>query len=645
MKINVLNNRKTIEIESGAFLPTLLKSADLKKFNNSPFALLKSNSNEKFVLLDNFDEINQEGDLLFCNLFHENAQEIILNSFSLFLAYAIQKNYSSAKIVNLGCKGETFFVDFAYDQEFLVQDLNNLQSFMDQNINLKLPFERQYKTIKQLQDLFINNKFVNHFLKLNANQDQLALVKIANFNILTDVKFFDWSQFLCAFKLLSKSSVYFCNDAKQPVLQRIYGTAFSTEKQLKQFLHLLEEQKKSDHRYLNKTLQFYHNDNLIGRGLPMWLPHGAIVKKLIGDFLYNLEVKNNYIHVETPVLGSLELYEKSGHYSHYKDSMFPVISVDESEKFCLRPMTCPHHCIVFQHLVQSYKQLPIKIAENSPLFRYESSGSLSGIERARCMCLNDAHIFLTLDQIKKEFINTLQLIESVLQRFKIKLSYYRLSLRDPNDKEKYYADDAMWDQAEALLLEILQSQSQNFQAITGEAAFYGPKLDIQISNMYGHDVTLATIQLDFLLAKRLNVTYLDANQDLQHPILIHRSLIGTFERFIATLIEQTKGVMPFWLAPIQGVIIPLNNDNHLKYCQNIYTDLINHNYRVVVDSSNERLNYKIRYYQEQKVPLLMIIGDKETSTNCVSVRWHGEKNTTLYPLAELLTLFTNWQQN
>ena len=435
------------------------------------------------------------------------------------------------------------------------------------------------------------------------------------------------------FKLLKVSGAYYKGDSKNKMLQRIYGVCFDSKEDLEKHLALLEEAKERDHRKIGKELDLFMGHELVGPGLQMWLPNGAIVRYELEKYIKEKEVKLGYEHVYTPYLASTELYKVSGHWDHYKEDMFPPMKMD-NEELVLRPMNCPHHMLIYKHKLHSYRDLPIRIGELAPDFRYEASGAVCGLERVRQMCQNDAHLFVRPDQIKDEVSNVVNLILDVYKDFNITDYAFRLSLRDKNNTEKYFDDDEMWEKAESELRKVLKELGIDFYEAPGEAAFYGPKLDVQIKSAIGHDVTLSTCQLDFLLPERFDLTYVDENGKKVRPVVIHRAILGTFDRFMAFLIEETKGAFPLWLAPTQVNIIPVNNEYHLKYAKKIMKKLADKDIRVKLDDRDEKLSYKMRESQANKIPYTLIIGDKEKDNDSVSYRLFGHKETETVSLKE-----------
>ena len=446
------------------------------------------------------------------------------------------------------------------------------------------------------------------------------------------------------FKLLKSSGAYWKGDAKNKMLQRIYGVCYENEEDLKEHLIMLEEAKLRDHRRIGKEQEIYMNHELVGAGMPLWLPNGAIIRKNLENYIYEKERKLGYDHVYTPCVGTTNLYKTSGHWDHYKENMFPVMKVDE-EEFVLRPMNCPHHMLIFKNKLRSYRNLPVRIGEFATDFRYEASGAVKGLERVRCMCQNDAHLFVTPEQIGNEFKNVVNLILDVYKDFGLKNYKFRLSLRDPLDKEKYFDDDEMWNTAENKLREVLNDLGVEYFEAIGEAAFYGPKLDVEVKPAVGPEVTLSTCQLDFLLPRRFELSYIDNNGEKQVPVVIHRAIFGTFDRFTAFILEETKGILPLWLSPVQINIIPVNNEYHLDYCEELKKILIENNIRVELDSRDEKLGYKMRESQTRKIPYTLVLGDKEVNDSMVNYRKHGSTDTISVSVEEFIKLVNEQIKN
>ena len=437
------------------------------------------------------------------------------------------------------------------------------------------------------------------------------------------------------FKLIKYSGAYWKNDAKNKMLQRIYGVCFDNPEDLDAYLKELEEAKERDHRKIGKEQELFMMSSLVGAGMPLWLPNGSIVRKQLENYIYKKEQALGYQHVYTPCVGTKQLYVTSGHWDHYQANMFPVMKVDE-EEFVLRPMNCPHHMLIYKNKLHSYRDLPIRIGEFATDFRYEASGAVKGLERVRCMCQNDAHLFLRPDQIGEEFKKVVDLILSTYKDFGIENYTFRLSLRDPEDKEKYFDDDEMWNQAEDKLRSVLNEIGVDYIEEKGEAAFYGPKLDVEVKPAIGPEVTLSTCQLDFLLPRRFDLSYIDSNGEKQVPVVIHRAIFGTFDRFTAFIIEETKGAFPLWLAPKQIEIIPVNSEIHSEYAHKVKELLQSNSFRVEVDDRNEKLGYRIREAQLHKVPIQLVVGDGEIAANSVNVRRFGKEGNETVSLDEFV---------
>ena len=472
--------------------------------------------------------------------------------------------------------------------------------------------------------------------RMDENEQVISCYTQGDFTDLCRGPHVDNTKELKNFKLLKVSGAYWKNDAKNHMLQRIYGVCFDTPEELEAHLKELEEAKERDHRKIGKDLGIFMLSDLVGRGLPLWLPNGYTLWRTLQNYITDKEVKFGYKHVHTPDLGSVELYKTSGHWDHYKDDMFPAMEMD-NEAYVLRPMNCPHHMVMFKNFLHSYKDMPVRIAEIANDFRYESAGSVKGIERARSFTQNDSHIFCTPEQIESEFKGVLDLIMDVYKDFGIEDFKCRLSLRDPQDKEKYFQDDNMWNNAESSLRKVLTELGVDYFEAVGEAAFYGPKLDILIKPAVGNVVALSTIQLDFLLPRRFDLYYINEKNEKETPVVIHRAILGSLDRFIAFLLEETKGVLPLWLAPVQVNIIPVNNEYHLDYANEVKKLLEENNIRVELDDRNEKLGYKMRESQKRKVPYTIILGNNERDDKTISYRIHGTEETNTLQQAEFIS--------
>ena len=446
------------------------------------------------------------------------------------------------------------------------------------------------------------------------------------------------------FKLTKFSGAYWKGDANNKMLQRIYGVCFPTEEELEAHLKELEERANRDHRKLGKELGIFMMSDLVGRGLPMYLPNGFTMWNILETYIRDKEIKRGYLHVQTPPLGNVNLYKTSGHLEHYKDAMFPIMQV-EDEEYVLRPMNCPHHMVIYGNDIHSYRDLPIRIAEIARDCRYETSGSLKGIERVRTFCQNDSHIFCTPDQIESEFKNVVDLILEVYKELKIEDFRFELSLRDPEDKVKYHQDDEMWDKAENALRKIMDDIGMPYVEKIGEAAFYGPKLDVQLKPAVGNEFSLSTCQIDFCLPMKFDLKYVDQDGNKKTPVVLHRAVFGSIDRTIAYYLEETKGYLPTWLAPVQVKVIPVNEKYHLDYAKEVYEELKELGFRVELDDRNEKLSYKTREAIVKKLPYLVILGQKEVDDNSISYRRSGSEETVTLSRKEFIKLLNNDVKN
>ncbi|WP_406613539.1 threonine--tRNA ligase [Mycoplasma corogypsi] len=440
-------------------------------------------------------------------------------------------------------------------------------------------------------------------------------------------------------KLLSLAGAYWRGNSDNIQLTRIYGTSWETKEELEQYLAILQDRKERDHRKIGKEMELFTFNKLGGQGMPFWLEDGMYIHNEIRNLVLHMDRKYGFTEVLTPHFGEEELYKISGHLAHYKDDMFKPIVV-ENERLIPRPMTCPHHIICYNTKKRSYRDLPIRYSEQSQLYRYEKSGALTGLERVRGMLLTEGHSFVRKDQIAQEFKHMYNQVKETLEAFKIQISYVSLSLRDPEDKEKYYADDKMWNDAENELRTVLNELGVQYEEKIGEAAFYGPKMDIQIYTALGHEITVSTLQLDFLLPQRFDIWFTNKEGKDERPVMIHRGLVGTYERFVSILLEQTKGVLPFWLAPKQITVIPVNNLENIEYAREINELLFNLGYRSKIDERDERLNKKIREAQMSKSKIQIIVGQKEQQEKLVSYRKYGEQAVTTVSLSDFILMLS-----
>ena len=560
----------------------------------------------------------------------EDAKLSVMNhSCAHLLAQAVKHLYPEAKFWVGPVIEEGFYYDIDLGGKTLnEEDLPVIEKEMKKLAKDGKRIVRHEISKKEALDMFKDDPYkVDLLSRMDEDEQTISCYTQGDFTDLCRGPHVDTVKELKNFKLLKVSGAYWKNDAKNHMLQRIYGVCFDTPEALETHLKELEEAKERDHRKIGKDLGIFMMSDLVGKGLPMWLPNGYTLWRTLQNYITDKEIKYGYKHVHTPDLGSVELYKTSGHWDHYKDDMFPAMEMD-NEAYVLRPMNCPHHMVMYKNFLHSYKDLPVRIAEIANDFRYEAAGAVKGIERARCFTQNDSHIFCTPEQIESEFKGVLDLIMDVYKDFGFKNYKCRLSLRDPEDKEKYFQDDDMWDNAEESLRKVLNDIGIDYVEAKGEAAFYGPKLDILIKPAVGNEVALSTIQLDFLLPRRFELYYIDEKGEKKTPVVIHRAILGSIDRFIALLLEETKGALPLWLAPVSINVIPVNNEYHLDYAREIYKMLFDADYRVEIDERDEKLSYKMRESQIKKIPITLILGQKEVDNKEISFRLFGSSETT-----------------
>ena len=542
---------------------------------------------------------------------------------SHIMAQAIKRLFPKTKLAIGPSIDEGFYYDFDVEKPFTEEDKENIEKEMKKIIKEDLPIER-YTLPRDEAIAFMKEKDEKYKVELieDLPEDaEISFYKQGEFTDLCAGPHLMSTGKVKAIKILSSSSAYWRGDEKRETLQRIYGISFPKASLVDEYLQILEDRKQRDHRKIGKDLELFMTHPLVGAGLPMYLPNGATIRRLLERYIQDKELSLGYNHVYTPSLANVELYKTSGHWDHYKDDMFPSMKMD-NEELVLRPMNCPHHMLIYKNKMHSYRDLPIRIGELAHDFRYEDSGSVCGLERVRQMCQNDAHLFVRPDQIKEEVGNVLKLIVEVYQKdfgFPASAFKYRLSLRDKNNKEKYIDNDEMWETAESQLREILTELNIEFYEAEGEAAFYGPKIDIQIKTALNHDITIPTCQLDFALPERFDLEYVGEDGEKHRPVVIHRAILGSSDRFISFLLEETKGFLPIWLAPLQVKVMPIT-DKQRDYAKEITDKLRKDKIRVELDDRNEKIGYKIREAQLQKVPYMLIIGDKEIESNAVGVR-------------------------
>jgi threonyl-tRNA synthetase len=616
----------TVEEIAGSISPGLKKNAVAGKVNGK--------------LVDVYAPIEEDATLEIVTLDTQDGLEIMRHSTAHLMAQALKRLYG-AKNVKLGVGPvieDGFYYDVDLDRPISSDDLEKIEKEMEKIVAEDLPIRRRVVSREEAIRIY---EEVGDPLKLELIND---LPEDAVITIYDQGEFFD----LCrgphlpstgrikAFKLLSVAGAYWRGDSRNKMLQRIYGTAFPKKAQLDEYLHLLEEAKKRDHRKLGRELGFFTFSKEVGQGLPLWLPNGAKLRRTLERYIVDLEEQLGYQHVYTPVLANVELYKISGHWEHYQENMFPPMKLD-NEELVLRPMNCPHHMMVYKSELRSYRDLPIRIAELGTMHRYELSGALTGLHRVRAMTLNDAHIFCRPDQIKEEFARVVRLIQQVYKDFGIREYRFRLSYRDPKDTEKYYPDDEMWENSQRMLKEVVEELDLPYFEAEGEAAFYGPKLDVQIRTALGKEETLSTAQLDFLLPERFQLEYIGEDGQKHRPVVIHRGIISTMERMTAFLLENFAGALPLWLSPIQARVIPVSQqfDDYAKRTAERFREA---GIRAEADLRNEKMGYKIRAAQLEKIPYMFIVGEKEAKSETVSVRKRGEGDIGARPVHLMIGL-------
>ena len=580
--------------------------------------------------------------------FKENENLNTLNhSCAHLLAQAVMHIYPDAKLWVGPVVEEGFYYDIDLGNKTLTdEDIKKIESEMKKCAKSDKRIVRKEISKEEALDLFKNNPYKIDLINEMDDDEVISIYSQGDFTDLCRGPHVETTKLLKNFKLIKFSGAYYKGDSNNKMLQRIYGVCFPTKEELETHLNELEEAKERDHRKIAKDLEIYMLSDLVGKGLPLWLPNGYTIFRTLQNYITDKEIKHGYKHVHTPDLGNVELYKTSGHWDHYQEDMFPSMKLDD-EEYVLRPMNCPHHMVIYSHKLHSYKDLPLRIAEVANDFRYEAAGAVKGIERPRAFTQNDSHIFCTKDQIESEFKGVLDLIIEVFNDFNIDITKqnFRLSLRDKNDTVKYYKDDDMWDTAESALRNVLDKLGVKYFEAEGEAAFYGPKLDILIKPAVGNEVAVPTIQLDFLLPKRFDLTYINKNGEKETPIVIHRAVLGSIERFLAFLLEETKGVLPFWVSANQINIIPVNNEFHLEYASKVLNELKDLGYRVVLDDRDEKLSYKMRESQTKKIPITLILGDKEKEAEEISYRLYGQKETTTLKMNDFIKYITDLENN
>ena len=565
----------------------------------------------------------------------EEGLQVLRNTAAFVFEMVASKQYPSVRLGTSELEEDGFFVDTDKEDQIKASELPDLEKEMQKIVKNGEKIEYKIVSKSELLDLFKDDPYKLELLKEEA--DEVAVYKLEDFVDFGFNALLLNTGKLKHFKLLSVAGAYWQGKSSNPMLQRIFGTAFFKEADLKADLQRREDIKERDHRTIGRDLDLFFVDPKVGAGLPYWMPKGATIRRVIERYIIDKEVADGYQHVYTPVLMNLDAYKTSGHWAHYREDMFPPMDMGDGEMLELRPMNCPSHIQIYNHHIRSYRELPIRIAELGMMHRYEKSGALSGLQRVREMTLNDGHTFVELDQVQSEFAKILKLIMEVYRDFDITDYYFRLSYRDPKNTDKYFANDEMWERSQKMLKGAMDDLGLEYVEAEGEAAFYGPKLDIQTKTALGNDETMSTIQLDFMLPERFNLSYVGKDGEEHRPVMVHRGIVGTMERFIAYLTEIYKGAFPTWLAPLQVKIIPVNNDAHGEYAQNVKDQLMKLGFRAEVDFRNEKLGYKIREVQTQKVPYTLVLGDDELQHNSVNVRKYGSEDQESKALSEFVS--------
>lgn len=615
----------TTEEIAASISPGLKKKAIAGKLNGKEYDLRRP--------------IEENGQIEIITQDSKEALEILRHSTAHLMAQAIKRLYKNVKLgVGPVIEGG-FYYDIDIDESLTPEDLPRIEKEMKKIINENIEIVRKEVSRDEAVQAYkeIGDEYKLELIEAIPANETVTIYEQGEFFDLCRGVHVPSTGKLREFKLLSIAGAYWRGNSDNKMLQRIYGTAFFKKEDLEEHLRLLEEAKERDHRKIGKELNLFMNSQKVGQGLPLWLPKGATIRRIVERYIVDKEERLGYNHVYTPIMGSVDLYKTSGHWDHYQDDMFPVMEMD-NEQLVLRPMNCPHHMMIYKNGIHSYRELPIRIAELGTMHRYEMSGALSGLQRVRGMTLNDAHIFVRPDQIKEEFKRVVQLVLAVYKDFDIKDYSFRLSYRDPQDTKKYYDDDQMWEKAQSMLKEAMDEIGLDYFEAEGEAAFYGPKLDVQVKTALGKEETLSTVQLDFLLPERFDLTYVGEDGKPHRPVVIHRGVVSTMERFVAFLIEEYKGAFPTWLAPVQVQIIPVSPDVHFDYAKQVQEQLRAEGFRVELDDRNEKIGYKIREAQMQKIPYMLVVGDNEVAENAVNVRKYGEQKSETVPFNSFISV-------
>ncbi|NLN50729.1 MAG: threonine--tRNA ligase [Acholeplasmataceae bacterium] len=629
----ILPDKSGLKVRKGITPGEIAKDISLNLFKNA----LGASLNQRLIELDY--PIDESGDFKIITKADQEAFYLLNHSAAHLMAEAIRKLYPKALFGVGPAIKEGFYYDVDFgDVKISDSDLEKIEETMRDCAQNNSIISRRVVSFAEAQKLFKNDPYKLEMIE-ELKAEEITVYQQGDFIDLCRGGHLAHTGMIKHFKLLSVAGAYWRGDSKNKMLTRIYGVAFFSKKELTKHLLMLEERKERDHRKLGRELGLFMLSSEAGPGLPFWLKQGATIRRIIERYITDKEISLGYEHVYTPILANAELYKTSGHWDHYQDSMFPPMEMSDGEMVVVRPMTCPHHMLIYKNELRSYRDLPLRIAELGMMHRYEKSGALSGLHRVREMTLNDAHIFVRPDQIKEEFKEVMALLLAVYRDFNITDYSFRLSYRDPENKEKFFDDDKMWEEAEKELKNVMDTLNLAYEEAIGEAAFYGPKLDVQVKTALGHEETLSTIQLDFLLPERFQLTYVGEDGKNDHvPVVIHRGIVSTMERFVAYLTEEYKGVFPLWLAPTQVVVIPVNLDYHQEDAKKINQLLKANGFRSELDIRNEKLGYKIRDQQTRKILYSLVIGDQEIANNTVTYRKYNSKEQITIPVHKFIEL-------
>ncbi|HIX02355.1 MAG TPA: threonine--tRNA ligase [Candidatus Ligilactobacillus excrementigallinarum] len=617
----------TVEEIAKSISISLAKKAVAGKFNDQ--------------LVNIHQALNEDGKIEIITKDSTEGLVVLWNTVAQVLKHALHNLYPDMKFGESHATEHGFFLDTDNAEgQVSEDDFQKITAEMNKIIKQNEEIKLVKVSVEDALEAAKNDEYQTALIKENAVDGQVEMYEQGDFKYLADVQLSSTGM-VKVFKILSVAGAYWKGASSNPMLQRVYGTAFYKQKDMDAEDQRRKEAQERDHRVIGNKLDLFFVDPKVGAGLPYWMPKGATIRRTIERYIIDKEVADGYEHVYTPVLMNLDVYKQSGHWDHYHDDMFPPMDMGEGEMLELRPMNCPSHIQIYKHHKRSYRELPLRIAEIGMMHRYEKSGALSGLQRVREMELNDGHTFVAMDQIQEEFAKILRLIMDVYKDFNITDYTFRLSYRDPQNTEKYYDDDEMWEKSQKMLKGAMDDLGLEYYEAEGEAAFYGPKLDIQTKTALGTEETMSTIQLDFLLPERFDLKYTGADGEEHRPIMIHRGVVGTMERFTAYLTEIYKGAFPTWLAPEQVAIIPVNNDLHLDYAKELRSKLVAHNIRIKFDDRNEKMGYKIRQAQINKIPYTLVVGDSEKENGTVTVRKYGEEKQTTMPFDDFVTMINH----